>query len=225
LSSPTNATIADAQGVGTIVNDDTGALTPTVTVSSTTVGPGGAITATIANGPGNLLDWVTLTSASAPDTSYLAWKFLNDTTLPPSTGATGATLHFIAPMTPGTYNFRFFANNTYTKLATSVTVTVDATTTLTLSATTVHPGDTITVTVGNGPGTIADWVALSPASAPDSTYVAWEYLSGSVMLPPAALTSATLQFVAPATPGTYNFRFYLNNTFTKLATSATVTVQ
>src|SRR5439155_874102 len=56
LRSPTNATIDDGHGVGTIVNDD---APPTVTVSPATVNPGDVITATVANGPGNATDWVT----------------------------------------------------------------------------------------------------------------------------------------------------------------------
>ena len=57
LSGATNATIGDAQGVGTIVNDDA-APAPTVSVSPATVNPGDVITATVANGPGNVSDWV-----------------------------------------------------------------------------------------------------------------------------------------------------------------------
>jgi hypothetical protein len=102
----------------------TGTPTPTLTVSSTTVNPGAPVTVTVANGPGNAMDWVTLVSASAADTSYLAWKFLNDSGQIPTVGVTTARLTFTAPMTPGTYNFRLFANNTFTKLATSPPVTV-----------------------------------------------------------------------------------------------------
>jgi hypothetical protein len=223
LSGATNASIGTGQGVGTIVNDEV-APGPALGVSATTVNTGGAITVTVSNGPGNPSDWVTLAAAGSADSSYLAWKYLSDSTIAPGTGLTSAALHFAAPVTPGTYEFRLFAGNT--KLATSLTVTVqNPVLTLTVSPTTVHAGDTITVTVADGPAGLADWVALSPASAPDTTYVAWEYLSGSTMLPPTGLSSATLQFTAPATPGTYNFRFYANNTFTKLVTSATLTVQ
>ena len=100
------------------------ALAPTVMISATTASPGALIIVTVANGPGNAMDWVTLVSASAADTSYLAWKFLNDSGQIPAAGVTTATLTFTAPTTPGTYNFRLFANNTFTKLATSTPVTV-----------------------------------------------------------------------------------------------------
>src|SRR6185295_14818598 len=98
LSGATNATIGDAQGGGTIVNDDS-APTPSVTVSSTTVNPGDVITATVANGPGNPLDWVTFGLVTAADPGYVAWSYLNGLSTPPATGLTTATLQFTAPTT------------------------------------------------------------------------------------------------------------------------------
>jgi hypothetical protein len=39
------------------------------------------------------------------------------------------------------------------------------------------------------------------------------------------MASATLQFTAPSTPGTYNIRFFADNRLAnKLATSVTITV-
>ena len=79
-------------------------------------------------------------------------------TSPPATGLTSATVQFTAPTTPGTYHIRWFANGTYTRLATSNTVTVQATQPLTptvsVSPATVNPGDVITATVANGPGNV-----------------------------------------------------------------------
>jgi fibronectin type III domain protein len=222
-----NGTYARLATSSTVTVQATQPLTPTVSVSPATVNPGDVITATVAAGPGNVLDWVSIDPVTAPDSGYVAWRYLNGLTSPPATGLTSATVQFTAPAAPGTYNLRFFANNTYTKLATSAPVTVQGLVTgLIVSPATVRPGDTITVTVANGPGNLADWVAFSPVGAPDSGYVAWQYLSGlPLILPPFGLTNATLHFTAPATPGTYTFRFYANNSYTKLATGATVTVQ
>src|SRR5436190_1123048 len=97
---------------------------PTVTVASTTAMPGAAVTVTIANGPGNQTDWVALVPASAADTGYLTWAYLNGLQTAPAVGLTAATLTFSMPATPGAYNLRLFANNSPTKLATSATVTV-----------------------------------------------------------------------------------------------------
>src|SRR5687768_4365157 len=65
---------------------------PSITAGPTMVGAGGAITVAVTNGPGHTNDWVGLVETSAPDTSYIAWMFLNGTTSAPATGLTSATL-------------------------------------------------------------------------------------------------------------------------------------
>jgi hypothetical protein len=200
--------------------------TPIISITTPmTVSPGAPITFTLANAPGNSNDWVALVATGAPDSSYIAWQYLNGATTAPTTGLTSATLQFVAPMTPGTYTVRLFTNG-WTKLATSSPVTVQAQT-LIISITTpmtVSPGAPIIVTVANGPGNFNDWVALVDASAPDTSYIAWQYLNGATTAPTTGLTSATVQFVAPMTPGTYTVRFFTDG-WTKLATSSPVTVQ
>ncbi len=101
----------------------------TISASPTTVSTGGTVTVTVNNGPGNLRDWVGLYLASAPpeDGTWVNlrdWKYLNNTQSPPSTGQTSATLTFTMPSAPGTYHFRFFANDGIALLATSPNVTV-----------------------------------------------------------------------------------------------------
>ena len=123
LSQPLNAVIGDAQGAGTIVNDDQ-AQTPTVTAGPSTVAPGGIITVTVANGPGNARDWVGLYTVTGADTPSISWWYLNGARTVPAQPLTEATLVFTAPTTPGTYQVRFFANDGYTRLATSATITV-----------------------------------------------------------------------------------------------------
>ena len=339
LSQPVNAVIGDAQGAGTILNDDQAAGLPTVTAGPATVAPGGTITVTVTNGPGNLRDWVGLYSVTGADTPSISWQYLNGTWNIPAQAFTEATLVFTAPTTPGTYHLRFFANGGYTRLATSGTIevppgptlrvndvsvteghagTAQATFTVTLSPAnasqtvtvnyttangtatagsdyvaatgsvifdpsvtsrtitvaingdatfeqnetffvnlaqpvnavigdaqgvgaivnddqaqtptvtagpvTVAPGGTITVTVTNGPGNVRDWVGLYTVTGADSPSITWFYLNGAWTAPTQALTEATLVFTAPTTPGTYQFRFFANGGYTRLATSATITV-
>ncbi|HYB94017.1 MAG TPA: S8 family serine peptidase, partial [Vicinamibacterales bacterium] len=119
LSSAVNASIADAQGLGTIVNDDT-APQPTITAPSTATS-GSTLSVSIANGPGNATDWVGLFPSGGSDTSYITWMYLNGSRTPPSSGMTSATVSFPAPAA-GTYNVRLFANNGSTKIATSNTI-------------------------------------------------------------------------------------------------------
>ena len=104
-------------------------------------------------------------------------------------------------------------------------IRVALTASVTATPATILAGGTITVTVANGPGHIADWVAVVAAGAPDSSYLDWKYLSGSTAPPPAGLTSATVQLMAPTMPGTYEVRFWARGGFTRLATSSSLTVQ
>ena len=87
--------------------------------------PGATVTATIAGGPGNSLDWVGLFATGAPPAAYLRAAYLNNTLTPPNPGVAGGTLTFTLPLTPGTYKVRFFLNDSYTVLATSVTIAVE----------------------------------------------------------------------------------------------------
>jgi hypothetical protein len=61
-------------------------------------------------------------------------------------------------------------------------------------------------------------LAFAPTSAADSGYVEWTYVGSGV-------TTRTWTITAPTTPGTYEFRLFLNDGFTRAATSPTVTVQ
>ena len=64
-------------------------------------------------------------------------------------------------------------------------------------------GSVITATVANGPGYPRDWAGLYATNAPDSAYVAWQYLNGTAMPPATGMPTATLQFPAPMNPGQY----------------------
>ena len=199
---------------------------PTVTITTPTVAGGAAIEFTVANGPANTTDWVALFPATAPDTGYVAWAYLNGSHTPPASGMTGATLTLLAPRTPGTYEVRLFAQNGFTRLASSayVTVTAPPPPTMTISTPTVTGGGAIGFTVANGPANTTDWVGLFPTTAADTGYVAWTYLNGSHTPPASGMADATLTLTAPQTPGTYHLRLFAQNGSTRLATSADVTV-
>ena len=76
----------------------------------------------------------------------------------------------------------------------------------------------MTVTLTDGLGGATDWLAFAATSASNSGYVQWTYVGGGV-------TTRTWTITAPTTPGTYEFRLFLNDGFTRAATSPTVTVQ
>ncbi|HXV59962.1 MAG TPA: Calx-beta domain-containing protein, partial [Vicinamibacteria bacterium] len=220
LTGAVGADILDGRGVGTILNDDA----PTLSVSATSVALGGSVQVTLSDGPGNRTDWVALAKVGSPLTSYSDWQYLNGTHSVPTTGLTSAVLTFNMPRTLGDYEFRFFANNGYTLLATSPAVSLRPPT-LTSSAASVGPGGSVQVSVAEGPGYRGDWVALSAVGSPTTSYLDWKYLNGTRSMPATGVTSATLTFVMPQPLGNYVFRFFANNGNTLLATSPVVTVE
>ena len=125
----------------------------------------------------------------------------------------------VTAATAGQYEFRLFQGGGFTRLATSPTVNVTSSgpPSLTVSASTVTAGQSVTVTLNNGPGNALDWLAFAPVGAANNSYVQFTYVGGGV-------TSRTWTVTAPATPGQYEFRLFLNGGFTRLATSPAVTV-
>ena len=293
-----------APGGGTSNSRDvTIGVAPTITVSTTTTATGANVTATLHNGLGGIGDWLALAPTSAPNTSYVGYIYVG-------AGVTTRTWTVAMPLTAGTYEFRLFPNNGYTRAATSPTVTVaqgsnpppimgtisptativgggaftltvignnfvpssvirwngsDRPTTyvgatqlraaipasdvaaqgaaqvtvftpgpggglstaqtltigtapvLSVSATSVAPGANVTVTLTNGTGGAGDWIGLAPTAAANNSYVRYVYIGYGV-------TTTTWTVAMPTTPGTYEFRLFLANGYTRAATSPTVTV-
>jgi hypothetical protein len=100
----------------------------------------------------------------------------------------------------------------------AVTFNVTGPPTLTVSATSVAPGGSVTVTLTGGLGGSTDWLAFAAAAASDSSYLQWTYVG-------AGVTTRTWTITVPNTAGTYQFRLFLNDGYTRAATSPTVTVQ
>ena len=276
---------------------------PTLTVNASSVGPGDPATVTLTNGFGGPNDWLALAATSAPDNSYLSSTYVG-------AGLTTRAWTVPMPATPGTYEFRLFLNNGYTRAATSPAVTVDPSVSpvpivaslspasaavggpaftltvngskfastslirwngasrpttfvsatqlqaaipasdlaaigtnqitvftpapgggtsaalpfsvavqpaLTVSATSVAGGSPVTATLTNGPGGSGDWIAFASTSAPNTSYVQYVHVGSGV-------TTRTWTVSTPASPGTYEFRLFLNNGYTRAATSPPITV-
>lgn len=126
---------------------------------ATSVVAGTTTSFSVSGGPGNAADWVGLYAVGAPDTARLTFFFLNGTQTAPQTGVTEATLQAHVPLTAGDYEWRLFANNGLTKLATSGIVTVTASP-ATLRVNGIAPPTAVTVgaaapvelTMTDGPG-------------------------------------------------------------------------
>jgi subtilisin len=275
----------------------------TLAISAAAVAPGAPVTATLSGAPGGAQDWLALAATSAPNTTYVTFVYVGG-------GVTTRTWTVNMPSTPGTYEFRLFLNNGYTRAATSPAITVSAAmnplpavttispsrasagsgafaltvngsgftaasevrwegaprpTTfvsgtqlrasigaadvatagtaqvtvfspapgggmstalpftiapppvLTVSATTATAGTSVTVTLTNAPGGLYDWLAFASTAAPNTSYNTFVYVGGGT-------TTRTWTVTMPNPPGTYEFRLFLNNGYTRVATSPPITV-
>ena len=73
------------------------------------------------------------------------------------------------------------------------------------------------MTLTGSSGANGDWLALSAAGAPNTSYVTWTYIG-------SGLTTRTWTVTMPATPGTYEFRMFVASSYNRAATSPAVTV-
>ena len=92
----------------------------------------------------------------------------------------------------------------------------------------VFRGDSVTIQTNRGVGTATDrdWVGIAPVGSSDCAIVTYWFLSGSAaQLPPTPLSTATFQVQLTVAPGTYEFRYFENQTCVRLATSGTVTMK
>jgi hypothetical protein len=222
-----NVTVTVTDGVTPIQRGFTWTVTgtPTVTLSSTSVAGGSTITATVANGPGSRFDWVGFYPVANTHPGFLPpFKYLNNQQTPPPSGLAGGAVEFTVPVQPGLYNVRFFANDSYTLLATSATLTVNSAATITASTAGVMAGGSASGTVANGPGNRFDWVGLYATTASSSGYLNWKYLNGTQSAPDSGMNAATVPFAMPLTPGVYHLRLYSNDSYNLLATTSTISV-
>jgi len=99
---------------------------PSLSVSPTTVARGGSVTATWSGivSPSST-DWIGLYAPGAAESAYLAWIYVSCSQTAGSAKAAGACAFGIpGTLTLGAYELRLFANNSYTRLATSPALTV-----------------------------------------------------------------------------------------------------
>jgi beta-glucanase (GH16 family) len=76
---------------------------------------------------------------------------------------------------------------------------------------TAMPGETLAISVSNGPGDATDWAGFANYGAPWNNEFEWVYIdTGTQQKPPRGPgpTSATFTMPAPTTPGKYIARFY-----------------
>ncbi len=217
-SDPSNQACAMAQGptVNATANSS-------VSANPTTIKPGGTTTASWSGivAP-TTTDWIGLYAPGAADTSFINWVYVSCSTTPGSARASGSCSYALpATLSLGNYDLRLFANDGFTRLATtnSLTVTNSA---LTASPTTVSAGATITASwSGISAPTPKDWIGLYVPGTADTKFISWVYVSCS-MTAGTARASGSCFYLLPATlvAGNYELRLFANDDFTRLATSS-----
>jgi hypothetical protein len=176
---------------------------PTVTTTQTAYTVGTPVTVNFSGLPGNQLDWIAVSQAGSPDTSYVKYSYTN--------GETSGSRNFTS-LPAGNYEARAYLNDTYTRIATSTfSVTGGSTTpTVTTDQALYTAGQTVTVNFANLPGNTYDWVAVSVAGSPATSYVKYAYTGGQI--------SGSRGFTGiPA--GNYEARAYSNDSYTVISTS------
>ena len=209
------------------VADALSALTPTpvLTVTPASVVAGGTVTATWSGiAAPTPRDWIGLYVSGTSDEAYLGWIYVSCSQTAGAAKAAGSCPFTIpSGLAPGSYELRLYANNVYTRLATSgmFTVTGSGGTTLGVSPTSVAAGGTVTATWSGIPApTSTDWIGLYVSGTSDQAYLAWIYVSCS-QSPSAASAAGSCPFTLPSglAPGSYELRLYANDAYARLATS------
>jgi subtilisin len=204
---------------------------PNLVASPTVIQAGGTLTATwdgIATPTAT--DWIGLYAPNTADTEFIDWIYVSCSQAPNSAQPDGSCPFVLsANLAPGTYELRLFANDGFTRLATSNTFTVtggDGEPTLTVSPTSILAGGTLTVTWGGiTMPTPTDWIGLFAPGAADTEFIDWIYVSCS-KTPGNPQVSGSCSFVVPVSlaPENYELRLFANDGFTRLATSNTFTI-
>jgi hypothetical protein len=207
------------------------AVPPDLVASPTVIQPGGILTATWRGivSPTST-DWIGLYQPGVDDGAYIDWIYVSCSQTPDSPRASGSCPFAIAGnLAPGNYELRLFANNGFTRLATSNTFTVtsgNGEPILTVSPASIPAGGTVTATwTGIAVPTSTDWIGLFASSAADTVFIDWLYVSCSKS-PGSPEASGSCSFIVPASlsPGDYELRLFANDGFTRLTTSNAFTV-
>jgi hypothetical protein len=210
-----------------------GGGTTTLAAAPATVTAGELVTASWSNisNPAPA-DFIALYTPGAPDTSYLDWVYVNCTQTLGAAGVVSGScvLPGTTGLAAGTYEFRLFRNNTWTRIATSNSFTINGaagSATVTASPTSISAGGVVTVSwsgiVGPAPG---DWFGLFAVGAPNSPTIDWRYVNCTKSAGGSGVASGSCNLPLPASlsPGQYEIRMFRNDSYVGLGTSNTVTV-
>jgi hypothetical protein len=189
------------------------ATSPTITAMGNPTPTASSLSpASAAPGGGNFT--LTVTGSNFIPTSVVRWKGVDRTTSFVSATQVRATILAADIAAAGPAAVTVFNPTPGGGTSNALTFSVASGPTLKVSATSVAPGTAVTVTVEGGLGGSTDWLALAAVGSANSSYVAWTYVGAGV---------TTRTWSATVGAGTWEFRLFQNNGFTRLATSPTIT--
>lgn len=131
---------APASATVTIIDNDVPAG-PSLLASPNSAAPSGTVTVswsgiTLASAR----DWIALATPGAGNGSYLSWTYVSCSQAPSVARPSGSCVYGL-PASPGTYEFRLFSNDGFSRLATSAPVTISTLPVVTIAATTANVGE------------------------------------------------------------------------------------
>lgn len=178
------------------------------TVFADIYNPGSKITINASNYQQTDMSWVGFYKSGTTDRSYLSYQYIKS--LP------SGQYTVEAPKDLGLYEFRFFKDNGYTRIGKSSTYQVaQHAATITTNSTRFKPEQTITASYANAPSYSNAWIGFYKSGSTDRSYKSYEFLKG---------TSGQYSVKAPKEAGQYEFRLFLDNGYTRLASSQLITV-
>lgn len=219
-------TVVKLPAAGTLLNAMPSSITAGATVTATW-------SDIVSPMPG---DWIGLYGPGASDSALVAasWVYVSCSRIKDSTGIESGSCPFQIPasLAAGTYELRLFANNSLLRRARSGPFTVQGAPPATLSATpsSVTAGANLTATwSGIMSPTPGDWIGLYTPGTSDSALMAgsWIYPTCSQVKGISGMASGSCAFQVPSSlpAGTYELRLFADHSLTRLATSASFTVQ
>jgi len=166
---------------------------PTVSATPESLYSCEKITVSYSGVPGFENDWIGMYKPGDSDTSPISRRYLD--------GKENGTVAQTAS-NPGSYEFRIFKNDSYTRLAVSNTIVANAYkgTKVVVSPTVVSPGGTVTVTYWGAPASGSGVIGMYGMSRPDKFPIETRGLGSS--------NCGSMTWRLPTAKGQYDFRMF-----------------